>query len=133
MNEWRTRYGNDNKALKASFEAHANTFESVYLTPPRNRWWVTATGVAGLPPNTNSAEGYNSRLQRSKILKKRQSKENLLTTGIIESKPCQTLCPRRFVCGGIGFPDLLVIEGQREKDVQFGFEPRSNTRHASPP
>ena len=79
-----------------------NSLKNFYLVPPFNKWYVTATGVPGVPADDQHGESYNNDLQRSAVIKKRQSKECLLTTGI---------------------PQMLIFDGGFFENVEMRLDP----------
>ena len=79
------------------------SLKNFYLKEPFNRWFVTATGVAGIPADTQHGESANAKTQRSILINKRQSKEHLLKTGI---------------------PRILVLDGAHYENAKMELEPQ---------
>jgi hypothetical protein len=98
--EWEARA---EEVSSAKLKEIANSLKTFYLKEPFNRWFATATGVAGIPADTQHGESANAKTQRSILINKRQSKEHLLRTGI---------------------PRILVLDGAHYENVKMELEPQ---------
>ena len=99
VRDWTER---QNVVVVPKLEGIISSMENFYLKPPFNRWWVTATGVPGVPPDSQNLESYNNDLQRSGVIKKGSSKEYFLATGL---------------------PEMLTFDGTFNQDLKMTLEP----------